>query len=292
MDVWIGKILDNIDLSNTLVILTADHATERGDYDLELEKYASYCQKIRTSWKPTPIIKYITTRTKKTPKILRPMKSHMSKLYSKHRSTTIENLIQPEFNKIENQNLSPYNKRLKKSAAMILFGTYDDRFRIPLCFSGFGIKSKHVVSDQVRSIDIFPTIMDIINLAGIPNVRGRSLLPYLEGKKMIEEPILIESLPSSLKASTDNSVGIRTSEYKYFRDRNKSTKNVHLYDLINDPLEEKNLADKFPDVVEKMENVINEIQSQKSFNYEKVNELNDDEMLDIEKELRKLGYIN
>jgi len=52
MDVWIGKILDNIDLNNTLIILTADHATERGDYDSKLEEYASSCQKIRTSWVP------------------------------------------------------------------------------------------------------------------------------------------------------------------------------------------------------------------------------------------------
>jgi hypothetical protein len=57
-------------------------------------------------------------------------------------------------------------------------------------------------------------------------------------------------------------------------------------------LEERNLADELPDVVEKMENIVNEIQNQKPFGYEKVNELNDDEMQDIEKELRKLGYIN
>ena len=41
-----------------------------------------------------------------------------------------------------------------------------------------------------------------------------------------------------------------------------------------------------------MESILNEILSQKSFDYEKVNELNDDEMQNIEKELRKLGYIN
>ena len=57
-------------------------------------------------------------------------------------------------------------------------------------------------------------------------------------------------------------------------------------------MEEKNLADKLPDVVKKMESILNEILSQKSFDYEKVNELNDDEMQNIEKELRKLGYIN
>ena len=134
--------------------------------------------------------------------------------------------------------------------------------------------------------------MDIIDSRDIHNIRGRSLLPYLEGKEMEEAPVLIESISTSPKSNTANSIGLRTSQHKYFRDRNKSTKNVHLYDLIKDPLEERNLADKLPDVVKKMENILNEIQSQKSFDYEKVNELNDDEMQNIEKELRKLGYIN
>ena len=175
---------------------------------------------------------------------------------------------------------------------MIVFGMYDDRCRIPLCFSGFGITSKHIISDQVRSIDIFPTIMDIIDSTDIHNIRGRSLLPYLEGKEMEEAPVLIESISTSPKSNTTNSIGVRTSQHKYFRDRDESTKNVHLYDLIKDPLEERNLADKLPDVIEKMENILNEIQNKKPFGYEKVNELNDDEMQNIEKELRKLGYIN
>ena len=291
MDVWIGKILDNVDLSNTLVILTADHATERGDYDSKLEEYASYCQKIRTSWEPNPVSKSIAS-VKKIPKILQPMKTYMSKSYSRHRRRVVKDRIRPEIEKIENEDLSPYYKRLKKSAASNILGTFDDRFLIPLCFSGFGITSKHIISDQVRSVDIFPTIMDIINSPDIHNIRGRSLLPYLEGKKMNEVPVLIESLPPSLSAYTTNSVGIRTSEYKYFRDRNKPTKNVHLYDLVKDPLEERNLADKLSHIVQKMENILNEIQGQKSFDYEKSNELDDDETQSVEKELRKLGYID
>jgi len=291
MDVWIGKILDNVDLNNTLVVLTADHATQRGDYDANLEEYASYCQKIRTSWEPNSVSKSIAS-VKKIPKFLQPMKKFMAKSYSMRRRRIIKDRIQPEIEKIENEDLSPYYKRLKKSAAIIIFETFDDRFRIPLCFSGYGITSKHIISDQVRSIDIFPTIMDIINSPDIRNIHGRSLFPYLVGEKMNEIPALVESIPMSLSAYTMNYVGIRTSEYKYFRDRNETTKNIHLYDLVKDPLEEKNLADKLPDVVQKMENTLSEMQSQKSFDCEKSNELNDDETKIIEKELRKLGYIN
>ena len=291
MDVWIGKILDNVDLNNTLVVLTADHATQRGDYDTNLEEYASYCQNIRTSWEPNSISKSVAS-VKKIPEFLRPIKRFMSKSYSMRRRSIVKDRIQPEIEKIENEDLTPYYKRLKKSAAIIIFETFDDRFRIPLCFSGYGIKSKYIISDQVRSIDIFPTIMDIINSPDIRNTRGRSLLPYLAGDKMNEVPALMESIPSSTLAYTMNYVGIRTSEYKYFRDRNKTTKNIHLYDLVKDPLEERNLADELPDVVQKMENKLTEMQGQKFSDYEKSNELSDDEAQNIEKELRKLGYIN
>ena len=291
MDVWIGKILENVDLNNTLVVLTADHATQRGDYDSNLEAYASYCQNIRTSWEPNSISKSVAS-VKKIPEFLQPIKRFMSKSYSMRRRSIVKDRIQPEIEKIENEDLTPYYKRLKKSAAIIIFETFDDRFRIPLCFSGYGIKSKHIISDQVRSIDIFPTIMDIINSPDIRNINGRSLFPYLVGEKMNEVPALVESIPMSLNAYTMNYVGIRTSEYKYFRDRNKTTKNIHLYDLVKDPLEERNLADELPDVVQKMENKLTEMQGQKFSDYEKSNELSDDEAQNIEKELRKLGYIN
>jgi len=109
---------------------------------------------------------------------------------------------------------------------------------------------------------------------------------------MNEVPVLIESIASLSTSYTTNSVGIRTSEYKYFRDKGNPTKNVHLYDLVKDSLEERNLADKLPDVVQKMENMLNEIQSKESTDYEKSNELDGEETLRIEKELRKLGYID
>jgi hypothetical protein len=52
------------------------------------------------------------------------------------------------------------------------------------------------------------------------------------------------------------------------------------------------LADKLPDVVQKMENTLSEIQDQKFSNYEKSDEIDGEETLRVEKELRKLGYID
>jgi len=219
------------------------------------------------------------------------MKSNISKAYSKRRNEIVEDRIKIELEKIEKEKLRPYEKRCKKSAAIITFETYDDRFKVPLCFCGHGVSSHNIIPEQVRSIDIFPTIFDILNLKDLSN-RGRSLSPCFFGKKLDITSVLIESTSNTTKSITSNSIGVRTLHYKYFRDRDNATKNIHLYDLEIDPLEEKNIANEFPKIVEKMENLLNEEKSQKSFAYKKSDDLNEDEVQMIEEELKKLGYIN
>ena len=82
-------------------------------------------------------------------------------------------------------------------------------------------------------------------------------------------------------------LGIRTSEYKYFRSRNDSRKNVNLYNLKTDPCEENNLDDKI--IIEKMEKILSDITNKSKTSIKK--EITDEEALELEKELRKMGYI-
>jgi len=91
-------------------------------------------------------------------------------------------------------------------------------------------------------------------------------------------------------------IGIRTDKYKYFRNRYDSSKNVHLYDLENDPYEDNNIADKDKKVVEAMEDIlksiINGFSLEKGCRLEYVDEnLGTKETNMIEKELKKMGYI-
>ena len=62
---------------------------------------------------------------------------------------------------------------------------------------------------------------------------------------------------------------------------------MHLYDLINDPYEDKNIAPSNPELVNEMENKLKKIISNKKISVTE-NELDSDE---IERELKKLGYI-
>ena len=141
-----------------------------------------------------------------------------------------------------------------------------------------------------RSLDIFHTIFDILKIQNIEN-RSKSLFPFLNGEILPDTPVLIESTSNSTKTMTSNAIGIRTPHYKYFRDRDDSNKNIHLFDLENDPFEENNIFSSYPEIIKKMENLLNNEQKQKVFTYSESDELSEEDTQMIEEELKKLGYM-
>ena len=84
-------------------------------------------------------------------------------------------------------------------------------------------------------------------------------------------------------------IGIRTTNYKYLRSRNDLTKNVTLYDLKNDPGETKNIAHSNKQIVNDMECTLQKIRG--DYTMDSPIEMTKEENEKIEKELRKLGYI-
>ena len=70
---------------------------------------------------------------------------------------------------------------------------YDEITRVPLIITGYNITSHEIISDLVRQVDIFPTLLDILKLPKNNNVDGRSLLPLISGKKLDEIPAYIET---------------------------------------------------------------------------------------------------
>ena len=63
---------------------------------------------------------------------------------------------------------------------------------------------------------------------------------------------------------------------------------MNLYDIINDPFENNNLAEREPEKIRKMEEILTEMQQ----NTKKQNNMsNDDDDDEIKNELRKLGYL-
>ena len=189
--------------------------------------------------------------------------------------------------KIENIPLEPYQRRNLTSEK---FNTehylFDELVMVPLLFAGYGCSQKKIISNQIRTVDIFPTLLKILGIKFDENSRdGRSLVSLMNGKNCDELEAYMESNPL-IQIKSNDVIGIRTSNYKYFRDVNESTKRVRLYDLVNDPFENINIAERNPEMVKEFEIRLQIILRQDNL---LINE-NGEGSEAISNELKKMGY--
>lgn len=290
MDVWLGKIFEMVDLKDTLIILTADHGSDLARYDSEMDEHSLHNHELR-KFKEGKIFKLSHKMTTHMPDSLHFIKKKIAKTYLDRRNKIIDSRIDSEFRKLDNINLRPYMIRLTQNCIKVTTQLFDEKFCVPLIFCGHGIKNRRQIDKQVRSIDIFPTILELVNLQHATQIHGRSLYPFIDGNDMNELPTCIESASNSTTQSNSNTIGIRTSSYKYFRDRINPKYNIQLYDLKSDPLEEKNISEREPDTVSYMEDCLQEILNGITSNNKKVDEISNDEAKEAKEILRKLGYI-
>lgn len=263
IDYYIGKFLEKIELDNTLLIITADHGAPipfdghdevffEPDFNLGLTMGKKFMPKITHKFGRKFILK-------------------------------IKNQIKDKRVKKANKNLTNYQIRSRLPG--FVPSLFDEVLKTPLLFTGYNIKS-NLINQQVRSIDIFPTILDILQFPTQNNVEGKSLLPLMNEETQEENPCFIHTIPLE-NISEKDLMGIRTPFYKYFRHARNQNSNVHLYDLINDKEENNNIAKNNNEIVSEMEKLIS------NFFQGKVSKTNisKHEEQEIQDELRKLGYI-
>lgn len=114
-------------------------------------------------------------------------------------------------------------------------------------FPGYGRRQD--IQETVRTIDLFPTIFDVMGMAGVPGADGESLLALLQGKP--EQPPLF--------AETDYRLfvhhrAIRQGNYKLILDLLDGKR--ELYDLGSDPGELRNISSQEPRRTYEMEQVL------------------------------------
>ena len=270
IDNWLGKFLKKIDLSKTLVILTADH----GEFVHDLDVHPEYVPTLQ---------KFFKNGKKITPNFLTPAGI---KIFESVRTI------------IKKRRMAKYEKSLSVEELRTLTERgrgilFDDVLRVPLILSGCGINRHSMVSQQVRHIDILPTLESIIGTFHNQKVDGRSLIAVLNGEIIDDLPVYIESTPKLDEQVGDN-IGIRTSKYKYWRSRKNPKENVVLFDLESNPLEITNISNKHPSIVSQMEQSLLEIIGDDTNDIHDElsdDELSDDEYIKTRNELKKLGYI-
>ena len=269
VDYWIGEFVKKIDLKNTLIVLTADH----GEYLPFVKKNDQII-----SFEAGKIQQILRKFGAKMPKKIQ---QKLIRFFSKSNNSIISNKIS-QFNLDECEKRSFTNTR-KDSNYL-----FDELIHIPLIFSGPIAKNNFKINNLISHIDIFPTIAEILDLKIQTKIDGTSLLPLINGHSIDEKLVYFER-DILLRKSETGVIGIRNTMYKYFRPYNDSSKNLFLFDLINDPDEKNNISKTELEIVSKMEKELNMIIQQKT----STNQPSEDEEYSkkVEDELKKLGYI-
>ena len=123
---------------------------------------------------------------------------------------------------------------------------YEGGLRVPAIIEWPEMIQPRVTDFPAVSMDIFPTLMDVANIAGKEAIQpqdGQSLLPLLrEDMENREKPIPFSFLEQLV---------IIDNRYKFMWVGEKNPR-YELYDLISDPTESKNLVDTNKEVAETM----------------------------------------
>jgi arylsulfatase A-like enzyme len=131
----------------------------------------------------------------------------------------------------------------------------DDQLRVPLVISHptqrFQVER---VTQTVRTVDILPTIADLLEAPLRKNIDGRTLLPLMRGDERADR--------IAIGGATSSGPGrefVRTAEWKYIEVTSVGDQTlrpmpprIQLYDLKSDPGETTNVAAQHPDVVARL----------------------------------------
>lgn len=134
---------------------------------------------------------------------------------------------------------------------------YDPALRVPLIFRWPGHVSKHVVKDMTESVDVPPTILDLLGADPLPAPHGQTLRPYLEKKRPAKPRMstfseYLENEEAFLRTSRWKLIhgsGKRKRTDGYETDNPTPGRTVRLYDLEKDPGEFTNVAAEQKEVV-------------------------------------------
>ncbi|MHC4616156.1 MAG: sulfatase [Planctomycetota bacterium] len=122
---------------------------------------------------------------------------------------------------------------------------YDINIHVPLLirYPPFAAKRKTIFK-QVRNIDIFPTVLDILSIEPGHYPSGVSLRPYMENESSAPEVAVISEGGGLKGISVDFYIdrvrAIRTPQWKYIKNITQNTS--QLYQLQDDPDELVNLV--------------------------------------------------
>jgi arylsulfatase A-like enzyme/Flp pilus assembly protein TadD len=130
---------------------------------------------------------------------------------------------------------------------------YDTTVRIPWLIAGPGVPRGVRVEEQARTIDLLPTLLELMGGQAPRETQGTSLVPVLGGKGGAGFSYT-ETLFPKINMGWAELRAIRTARWKYIR-----APRPELYDLANDPGETANAIASHTDEVKELERMLESV---------------------------------
>ncbi|MBI2122315.1 MAG: sulfatase [Candidatus Sungbacteria bacterium] len=121
---------------------------------------------------------------------------------------------------------------------------YQELLYVPLIMNGPAQLKDRMMDSLVRSIDIYPTILDIIGIKNNHLIQGTSIYSVSGGREDITTVAEMENYGYALQRGK--------YKYIYHNNRPADARGDELYDLETDPKERQNIASMNRDVVQSM----------------------------------------
>jgi len=162
---------------------------------------------------------------------------------------------------------------------------YDATLHVPLIVAGPDVPRGKVIDDQVRSIDLHPTVMESLDLPPSPEAQGVSLWPLMrQGTRVRSNYSYGETLYPRTYMGWSELRAMRTDNWKFIL-----APHPELYDLQHDPGETRNLIPNHPAEADQLQKKIWKVAGEQA-RTEKVTTSPVDEQ--TRQELESLGYVS
>ncbi|WAC06414.1 MAG: sulfatase [Thermodesulfobacteriota bacterium] len=170
---------------------------------------------------------------------------------------------------------------------------YQEVLHVPLIISSPAlIPSGISIPSQVRSIDLVPTILEVLGIPPLASHQGESLIPLLKLALAPDRPVLSQIGGDHPSGGKSELISFNTGDYKIIW--NKQTDAKELYHLATDPHEKNNIADEKKEACDDLQTRMKKIiqpPEEAPFHYKPspAKVCVDDDLLN---RLRGLGYID
>lgn len=178
------------------------------------------------------------------------------------------------------------------------YSLYDEMLRVPLMIYAPGlVPAGKRINTPVQSLDIYPTLCELLGIDAPQGLHGESLMPLIQGKPVKERAIFSEHREDPVVRLMGQGSGVMLSvlsgHWKFILNETGSQliekPRFELYDMEHDPREKTNVAGAHPDVVQRLEREIEKYLAK--HRRETPTEPAEAMDPDVRDQLRALGYV-